>query len=152
MRDTTDSDLNVVFEPFRNAVLDFKDETKISWTVIAPAIQTLAARLFVKSRGLESARHLYSFIVGDIEKSESLLESAILEVQIPPSPPDHLVQVNAMLWSCANNAVAKGHPIEHVAQAFSTFSIMIAEKAIDPSYAKLMMKATYRELLLENFS
>ena len=152
MRDTTDSDLNIVFEPFRDAVLNFKDDTKIGWTVIAPAIQTLAARLLVKSRGLESARLLYSVMVGDIEKSESLLESVVLEIQVPPSPPNHLIQVNAMLWSYANNAVAKGHPIEHVAQAFSTFSIMIAEKAINPSYAKLMMKATYRELLQEDFS
>jgi hypothetical protein len=150
-RNSSDAELNAIFVPLRDMIADFKDETRISWTVILPAVQKLSARLLVKSRGLESARRFYAKMMGEIDRTQNVPSGAFLGVQTPPSLPEHLAQVNALLWKFANDMIAKGYPIEHVAQAYGGFAIMVAEKVVDQQYATWLVIETNRELMSDDF-
>lgn len=145
-------ELNEVFVPIRDAILDFKDDTKISWTVILPATHMMSARLRVRSIGLQSTRQIYDELVRDRNQSQKIPVSSIVEVRIPSYPPEQLAQVNILLWKIANNLIAKGFPVENVARAFTAFANMVAAKAVDELYVTMLLRETYKELQSEKFS
>ena len=149
-RNSTDAELNAIFVPLRDRVLDFKDATKISWLVILPAMNIMSARLLVKSRGLENTRRFYAHILAQHGPGQ-VPSGAILGVTTPSSPPEHLAQANELLWKIANDLIAKGYPIEHIAQAFGGFVAMIGEKAVDALYVTTLMVETNKELQSNDF-
>jgi|ERR1700674_2093554 len=152
-RATTDAELNAIFGPLRDSIVAFKDETKISWSVILPAVQKMSTRLLVRSRGLEATRLLYSVMMDHHDRTQRIPTGAFLGVTITPeSPPEHLAQTNILLSKFANDMIAKGYPIEHIAQAFGAFAIMTAEKVGDNLYATALMVETYKELQSDDFA
>ena len=66
--DTTDDALNALFVLLRNRVCDFKDVTKMDWTLILPAIQRISIRLFIQARGHESTQKLLAATVRKMEE------------------------------------------------------------------------------------
>ncbi len=152
VRNTTDAELNAIFVPLRDLIVDFKDRTKISWLVILPAVQKISARLLVKERGLESTRRLYAAMLNDIDNTQDVPSGAILDVSSPSVPPDQLAEVDALLWRFANDRIAKGVPLEHIAQAFGAFAVIVSEKVVDKLYVTFLLRRTYQILLSDDFA
>lgn len=150
-RNTTDEQLQSVLGSFQDEVNRFKRDTGVSWTVLLPALLKLSARLMVQSRGLDSTRRAYGAMLDHIDNTESIPTGAYIGVTTPSSPPEQLAHVNATLWGLANERIAKGHPVEHVAQAFATFATMAAERVVDKNYAIWLIIETSRELQTSNF-
>jgi hypothetical protein len=152
-RDTSDAELNAIFVPLRDRVCDFKDATKISWTHILSAAQKISVRLFVQARGVESARRLYAAMIHDLDSSGGAPVSAHVDYSKPPIPPEKLAELNGMLWEVANQMIAKGYPVEHIAQAFSYLVIKTAEHTAqgDTALLKSVMAETARDLQSDNY-
>jgi hypothetical protein len=150
-RNTTDAQLNVILVPLRDRICDFKDETKISWTVILPAIQKISTRLFVQCRGLESMRALYTALLEEMDRVQKIPPGSIVSMNTPSSPSEHVARVNSLVWNIANDLVARGHPVEHVAQALAAFVTLSAEKIVDEMCASWLLVETYRELQSDSF-
>lgn len=129
VRETTADELNVVFVPLRDKVCDFKERTDVSWVPIAEAIQLISVRLLVQARGLEGARLAYRFIVSKFDALGGVPVGAIAGCETTPIAPERLAELNGMLWDHANSMIARGKPVEHVAQAFGSCAMMIAEHA-----------------------
>jgi hypothetical protein len=59
-----------------------------------------------------------------------------------------LAKLNALLWHIADEMVATGLPVEHVAQGFSRFVALVASRMVDllgESYVPELVDASYRE-------
>ena len=129
VRDTTDEELNAIIAPLLNPLADFKERTLVSYTHIVPAIQKISVRLLVQARGLASVRKLYNLAVQDLDSQGGVPVRSILEISKPPTVPERLAELSDLLWSYATGMLAKGHPAEHVAQAYGALAINLAERA-----------------------
>ncbi len=145
-QEPTADELNAIFAPLRDRVADFKDETGISWTIILPAIQSIALKIILDAQGTEAARKLFSKPQLTQYVSQKIPLSAIVDLKIPDAPPEHINEVNGLIWRIATEMTSKGHSAEHISQAFSAFSLMIGAKVVDQIYASALLKSTYREL------
>ncbi len=129
VRDTTDAELNAILAPLLNPLADFKERTLVSYTHIVPAIQKISVRLLVQARGLGSVRNLYNVMVQDLNSRGDVPVRSVLEISKPSVAPERLAELNAMLWNFANEMIARGNPVEHVAQAYGALAITLAERA-----------------------
>ena len=143
--------INAIMSPLGELVCDFKDETGICWTVIVPAVHTISARLSVQGLGLEATRDAFALNLKEREDESIIPSSAILGMTMPPHPPEQLAEVNILLWRFANDMIAKGHPVEFIAQAFGKFAIIAGKSAVDEIYVLAVMSTTCKELQSDNF-
>lgn len=157
-RDTTDDEVNVIFVPLRDHVCDFKDATKMSWALILPAVQKLSIRLFIRARGRESTQRLLEFMIRKMEEERGIRSSVFENFGDPEVPPEDLpklADLNALLWAVANDAIAKGRPVEHVAQAFSGFVGLVGSRVMEGQfgefYAAGLLHTSYKQFKAGEF-
>jgi hypothetical protein len=150
--DTTDDALNALFVLLRNRVCDFKDVTKMDWTLILPAIQRISIRLFIQARGHESTQKLLAATVRKMEEEHGFRSKVGRNISLFPEMASEqlpqLAKLNALLWQIADETVATGRPLEHVAQGFSKFVALVASRKVDllgESYGLELVHASYRE-------
>jgi hypothetical protein len=133
-RRTTDQEINAVLVPLRDRLCDFNDNTGMGWVLILPAVQRIAIRLFIQVRGREATQRLLeSQILGMAEERGIGPQTACQNVLDPGGHPDQLAQLpnlEALLWRVATERIAKGSTVEHVAQAFSTFVLLVAARIL----------------------
>jgi hypothetical protein len=135
----------------RDRVADFKDRTKMSYSHLIPAINSVGVKLLVKSRGLESTQRLYRAMINDFDSKGGIPVGSHIGMNRPPVGPEDIAELNDMLWKNANNMIARGKPLEHVAQAYSAFAILLAERAAsgDPWMVKFLLAEAARELKID---
>jgi hypothetical protein len=150
--DTTDDALNTLLVLLRNRVCDFKDITNMSWTLLLPAIQRISIRLFIQACGHESTQKLLAAMIRKMEEEHSVRPKVVRNIslfpEIAPEQLPQLAKLNALLWQIADETVATGCPVEHVAQGFSRFVALVASRKVDllgESYALELVHASYRE-------
>ena len=151
VRDTTDAELKAIMVPLGNLIVDFNEKTNVSWLVILPTVQKIAAQLLVSARGLESARIFYAAGQNDIYSTQTVPTGAVLGVSPLSVSPDQIAELNARLWAFANGTIAKGVPVEHVAQAFGIIVVVVSEKVVDRSYTTFLLRAQFEELMSDDF-
>ena len=151
-RDTTDHALNAVFVPLRNRVSDFKDVTNMSWALILPAIQRISIRLFIQAHGRESMQKLLESMICKMEKEHGICSNVVRNISLFPEMSSEqlpqLAKLNALLWQIADETIAAGCPVEHVAQGFSRFAALVASRNVDlfgEFYAPGLLHASQRE-------
>ena len=127
-RETTDDQLNAIMVPLRDTLCDFKDATGVSWIHILSATQQVSAQLLVQARGLENTRRLYRAMINDMDCDPGPPIGNFMKMSKPPITPDVSARLNSVLWNAANRLIAKGHPTEHVAQAYGGFAMMVAQQ------------------------
>jgi hypothetical protein len=150
---TTDEEINAILVPLGDQVADFKDRTEVSYTHILPAVNSIGVRLLVQARGLEPTRRLYAAMITDFDARGGIPVGSHIDIGKPPLAPERIAELNGMLWNIANGMIAKGHPVEHVAQAYTGFAMMIAERVAsgDPWLAKYLLARASRELHSEGY-
>jgi hypothetical protein len=153
VRETTNEELDAILVPVRDQVVEFKDRTQVSYTHILPAAHDIGVRLLVQARGLESVRRLYSAMLDDMDSRGAIPVRSHLDINKPPIAPEHLAELNGMLWKVANQMIAKGHPVEHVAQAYTSFAMMVGGRIAsgDPWLVKYMMAQVFRDLSSDEY-
>ena len=127
-RETTDDQLNAIMVPLRDTLCDFKDSTGVSWIHILSATQQVSLQLLVQARGLENTRRLYRAMINDMNRHPGPPMGDFMKMSKPPITPDASARLNSVLWDSANRMIAKGHPTEHVAQAYGGFAMMVAQQ------------------------
>jgi hypothetical protein len=147
-RQTTDDELNAILVPVLDQVADFKDRTKMSYTHLIPAINSVGVKLLVKSRGLGSTQRLYRAMINDFDSKGGIPVGSHIGMNKPPVAPEDVAELNDMLWKNANNMIARGKPLEHVAQAYTASAMLLAERVAngDPWMAKFLLAEAAREL------
>ena len=87
-----------------------------------------------------------------MEEERGIRASAFRNFNDPEVSPEDLPQLanlNALLWKVANEALAKGRPVEHVAQAFSGFVGLVGSQVMEGQfgefYAAGLLHASYRQ-------
>ena len=150
--DTADDEVKAVFVPLRNRVCDFKDATNMSWALILPAIQRISIKLFIQAHGRESTQKLLEAMVRRIEEEHGSYLNVVRNITLYPDLSleqlPQLAKLNALLWQIADETIATGHPVEHVAQGFSRFVALVASRNVDlfgEFYAFGLVHASYRE-------
>jgi hypothetical protein len=156
--DTTDDALNTLFVLLRNRVCDFKDVTNMSWTLILPAIQRISIRLFIQARGRDSTQKLLGDMIRKMEEEHGIRPNVDRNISLFPEMASEqlpqLAKLNALLWQIADEMIATGRPVEHVAQGFSRFVALVASRKIDllgESYAPELVHASFREFQSDAF-
>jgi len=151
VRETTDDKLNAILAPIRDSVADFKDRTKMSFTHLLPAINSVGIKLLVKSRGLESAQRLYRVMINDLDAKGGIPVGSHMGVSKPTVAPEDIAELTGMLWNHTNDTIARGKRIEHVAQAYTSFAMLLAERAASggPWPMKYLMAEPARELQID---
>jgi hypothetical protein len=69
--------------------------------------------------------------------------------EVPPEQLPQLTRLNALLWNFANDTIAKGRPVEHVAQAFIAYVGFVAYNVRHRSYRHERRLALH-EVVLRN--
>jgi hypothetical protein len=92
-------------------------------------------------------------MINDLDAQGGVPVGAVLETKAPPVAPERIAALNGMLWQIANEMIAKGHPVEHVAQAYFGFATMTAERVSDgtPWLVKFMLAETSRDLKSDSY-
>jgi hypothetical protein len=147
-REATDDELNAILVPLGKEVADFKDRTQLSHTHILRAVNAIGIKLLVQARGVDSVRLLYRVIIDDFDAIGGLPVASHLGIEKPSAPPELIAELNVLLWKIANDMIAKGKPVEHVAQAYTALATMVAERVTggDPWLAKYLIAEAAREL------
>lgn len=147
-RQSTDDQLNAIMAPLRDQIADFKVRSNMSYTHIIPAINSVGVKLLVKSRGLESTQLLYRSIINNTDANGGIPVGSHMSVEKPPVLPEDIAELNDILWKNANDMIARGKPLEHVAQAYTAFAMTLAERAAqgDPWLMRLVLADSAREL------
>jgi hypothetical protein len=150
---TTDDAFNAVFVPLRNRVCDFKDATRMSWTLILPAIQRISIRLLMQAHGREATQNLLESMMRKMEEEHGSYPNVVRNIALYPDlSPDQLPQLaklTKLLWQIADEMITTACPVERVAEGFSRFVALVASRTIDlfgEFYAAGLIHASYREL------
>jgi hypothetical protein len=152
-RPVTSDDVNAVYIALRNRIYDFKDVTNMSWALILAAIQRMSIRLFIRARGREATLKLLECVISKMEEERGVRPRAVCNITLYPEVSSEqlrqLAQLNSLLRHVANETIANGHPVEHVAQAFSGFVALVGSRISDQLeefFASGLVYASYREI------
>jgi hypothetical protein len=134
---------------FTEAISYYNDRTQLSWVLIMPAMQTMAVRLLIETRGVNGARsYIQELIIDPFQKAfgpdqqEPFSDTATLEVPNKQFPQLH--QFNVYLADVVKAMVAKNYSTELIAYTLSVLVIKIAAKAIHPAFGvKILMQSCY---------
>ena len=142
----SDEEINKIFVPLRNAICNFKDSTQMSWTIILPAAQKEALTIILHSRGISGARSFFSKPQLKQYVHDRIPMSAIIGITAPSSPDDYQKSAADLMSQLSSVLIGQGCRPEYVAQALSSFALMVAAQVVDKMYASSILKTTYDEL------
>lgn len=146
-----DSDLDKIIQTLNTAVSTFKRETKISWSVILPAILKVSIKVNILDQGLAATRSFYDEVIDDLRGTQGAIAKGLMGMAVPPSLPEELAKTNIMLWKIVNEMLASGFLATHVVQALSRFALTNAEDKVDEIYAIALLRTAHQELQNENY-
>jgi hypothetical protein len=96
----------------------------MSWTLILPAIQRIPIRLCIQAHGREFTQKLLVSMVRKMKEEHSIPVNIVRNVSLFPEISSEqlpqLARLNTLLWRIADEMIAAGRPVEHVAQGFTT--------------------------------
>jgi hypothetical protein len=90
-------------------------------------------------RKMKDEHDIHSNVVRDIS----------LYPDMSPEQLPQLAKLNTLLWQIADETIATGRPVEHVAEGFSGFVALVASRNVDlfgEFYAFGLVHASYKEV------
>jgi hypothetical protein len=120
--------VNAVLPQIQKFVSQYKDETKLSWVLMMLTIETMIAKLYIQTRGIEGARAHLDELIAPLQKTYGphnriFNDSATIEVPYAQVPQFIFFNV---LFSNVITQLCVTHEEEHVAAALLRYLIEIA--------------------------
>lgn len=148
----TEAQLNEIFVPFRDAICDFKDATKISWLAIAPQIFDFSALMFVQTRGAIATKTFLKDRFHRIDQMPGAPLSSIIDMTLPEPPADDQAAAIKIVGELVHKMLAKPYPADHVAQVLFEAGEFIAVHAGEKYLAAKLLHRTYEKLEAGDFA
>lgn len=144
-----EADVKLLLSAIGEQIIQYQEGTGASWLHILPAVQKLAVKLMLQSRGLHVTMDYFASVTRDVDSLGGAPVSAHLGFSSPPIEPSALAAIDANLSRLSNDFIGKGrHPL-HVALALSRFVLITAANcAKDHTIVKAILADTARDLNL----
>jgi len=145
-RPSLEEAVNAILPQIQKFVSQHRDLTKLSWILIMLTIETMIAKLYIQTRGIEGARKHLDELIAPLQKAygphnQIFDDSATIEVPYAQLPQFIFFNV---LFSNAITQLCVSHEEEHVAAALLRYLIEIAANITQfPAYGvKFLMRAS----------
>ena len=115
-------------------------------------MQKMHVRLLVEKQGLLATRLQYEVMLRGLEQAHGISIGMVRRLEIPDFPQEQIVLVNIFLLETASVLMARGFPVDHVAQAFAAFAVLTGERVAGETYVLAMLRETYEAIQPGNFS